>query len=254
MNARRILLELFDAALRAVDGRALRREISRRRAARGPIEVFAIGKAASAMALGRARCARRRASTATLVITKDGHADPELDAQPRVTIIESAHPVPDARSLAAGARARARGCGAARRRHAAVSRLGRRSSLVELLRDDATLEDLRALNQRGLAAGWDIAALNTERARLSQLKAGGVARMLAGRRAMALFISDVPGDDPDVIGSGILGHDDGRRMRSSATSSPMWSWQFTPWSKRRSAWHRALARCRASRRRRGRIG
>ena len=171
--------------------------------------MFATGKAASAMALG-ARDALGDAITATLAITKDGHADPELERSPRVTIIESAHPVPDGRSLAAGEELRRRLQGL----HADITPLflvsGGSSSLVELLRDDATLEDLRALNQRGLAAGWDIAALNTERARLSQLKAGGVARMLAGRRAMALFISDVPGDDPDVIGSGILGHDDGR--------------------------------------------
>ena len=31
-----------------------------------------------------------------------------------------------------------------------------------------------------------------------------------GRHALALFISDVPGDDPDVIGSGLLGRDAGR--------------------------------------------
>ena len=30
-------------------------------------------------------------------------------------------------------------------------------------------------------------------------------RLLEGREAIALFVSDVPGDDPDVIGSGLLG-------------------------------------------------
>jgi hydroxypyruvate reductase len=34
--------------------------------------------------------------------------------------------------------------------------------------------------------------------------------LLAGRAALALFISDVPGDDVDVIGSGLLGRDAGR--------------------------------------------
>jgi hydroxypyruvate reductase len=127
-----------------------------------------------------------------------------------VTIIESAHPVPDERSLVAGAELQRR----LRELRADVMPLflvsGGSSSLAELLRDEATLEDLRSLNRRGLAAGWDIATLNTERARLSQLKAGGVARMLAGRRALALFISDVPADDPDVIGSGLLGREAGK--------------------------------------------
>ena len=38
----------------------------------------------------------------TLVITKDGHVAPQIHALPNVEIHESAHPVPDKRSLAAG--------------------------------------------------------------------------------------------------------------------------------------------------------
>ena len=142
---------------------------------------------------------------AALVITKDGHVDPALGRDGRIRIIESAHPVPDERSLAAGEAL----VGAVRTLPAGALPLflvsGGSSSLVESLRDDCSLADLRALNERGLAAGWDIARLNAERASLSQLKAGGVARLLAGRHALALFISDVPGDDPSLIGSGLLG-------------------------------------------------
>jgi hydroxypyruvate reductase len=87
---------------------------------------------------------------------------------------------------------------------------GGASSLVEALRPGATLDDLRDLNHRGLAAGLNIAELNAQRARLSQIKAGGVARLLGKRTACALFISDVPGDDVDVIGSGLLGRDAGQ--------------------------------------------
>jgi hydroxypyruvate reductase len=82
---------------------------------------------------------------------------------------------------------------------------GGSSSLVEDLVAGTTLADLRALNQRGLGSAWDIARLNRERATLSTLKAGGVSQLLGGRPALALFISDVPGDDPAVIGSGLLG-------------------------------------------------
>jgi len=204
MRARRILLELFDAALRAVDGRECVARFLRTAKLPAPIEVFAIGKAASAMARG-AIDALGPVIGNILVITKDGHVDPELMRRGNVTLIESAHPVPDERSLAAGAELVAR----VRALRAEVLPLflvsGGSSSLVEQLNDGATLEDLRALNVRGLAAGWNIATLNAERARLSQLKAGGVARLLGRRRALALFISDVPGDDPNVIGSGLLG-------------------------------------------------
>ena len=86
---------------------------------------------------------------------------------------------------------------------------GGSSSLVEALRDGVSLGEVQALNVQGLASGWDIARLNIARARLSRIKGGGIARLLRERRALALFISDVPGDDPDVIGSGLLGHDVG---------------------------------------------
>jgi hydroxypyruvate reductase len=204
MQPRRILLELFDAALRAVNGRdAVARSL---REHGGPVTLLAIGKAASAMALG-AHDALGAAIDATLVITKDGHVDPALAGLSRVTIIESSHPVPDERSLAAGAELERWLTKLDARSHPVFLVSGGSSSLVESLRQGHSLPELRALNQQGLAAGLDIAALNARRAGLSRLKGGGVARLLGGRHATALFISDVPGDDPAVIGSGLLGRD-----------------------------------------------
>jgi hydroxypyruvate reductase len=208
LNARRLLLELFDAALRAVDGRAAVEQFLRTSAITGPVAVLAVGKAASAMTRG-AHAALGRSVVETLVITKDGHGAPELDALPATTLLETAHPVPDARSLAAGAELERR----LRTLPATVTPLflvsGGASSLVESLREPATFDDLAALNARGLAAGWDIGTLNTERTKLSRIKGGGIARLLDGRPALALFISDVPGDDTGVIGSGLLGRDAG---------------------------------------------
>ncbi len=208
MNTRRILLELLDAALRAVDGRECVERVLRHHDS-GPVAVFAIGKAASAMARGASASLGARIEQ-LFVITKDGHVDPELARLPRVTIVESAHPVPDERSLAAGAELTLRlihlGAGVA----PLFLVSGGSSSLVESLREGASLEELRALNQRGLAAGWDISTLNAERVKLSNLKGGGVARLLGQRAAMALFISDVADDDPAIIGSGLLGRDRGR--------------------------------------------
>ena len=206
MSARLTLLELLDAALRAVDGRAAVESALPRDARHS--HVFAIGKAASSMTRG-ARAVLGGAP-GTLLITKDGHVDPALRSQPGVTILESAHPLPDERSLAAGEEL-------ARRLQALPDDAcplflvsGGSSSLVEALQPGVGLEDLRALNELGLAAGWDIAQLNARRARLSRLKGGGVARLLGTRRARALFISDVPADDVDVIGSGLLGRHRGQ--------------------------------------------
>ena len=65
----------------------------------------------------------------------------------------------------------------------------------------------------GLASGEDIAELNARRRTLSRLKGGGLTARLNGRPALALFVSDVPGDDPAVIGSGILGPRPAARIR-----------------------------------------
>jgi len=208
MNARRVLLELFDAALRAVDGRACSARFLRDARLPTPVAVFALGKAASAMANG-ARDALGDDVHSMLVVTKHGHSDPDLSRDPRVLQLETSHPVPGENSLAAGAELESRVAALPVNVLPVFLVSGGSSSLVEILTEGVSLGDLQAFNERGLAAGWDIVALNSARAKLSRLKAGGVARFLAGRRALALFISDVPGDDPDVIGSGLLGRDSG---------------------------------------------
>lgn len=202
-----LLLDLLQAGLEAVEGRRCVREalLANPPAPRDtPVWAAAIGKAASSMALGAAD-ALGESLQRVLVITKSGHLAPELLALPAVAAHESAHPVPDERSLAAG------------RRliewldelpHAAAPLFlisGGASSLVEVLEPGVSLAQLEQLSADGLAAGVPIGELNARRARLSQIKGGRLAARLAGREALALFISDVPDDDPAVIGSGLLG-------------------------------------------------
>ena len=123
--------------------------------------------------------------------------------------LQSAHPVPDVRSFSNGAELEERVRSLREDIFPLFLISGGSSSLVEALRDGVSLGEVQALNVQGLASGWDIARLNIARARLSRIKGGGIARLLRERRALALFISDVPGDDPDVIGSGLLGRDAG---------------------------------------------
>jgi glycerate 2-kinase len=208
MNARRILLDVFDLALRAVDGRASVDRFLRENKLPAAIEVFAVGKAASSMARG-AQDALGSAIERMLVITKDGHTDPALDAAAGVTQLQSAHPVPDLRSFSNGAELEERVKSLREGVFPLFLISGGSSSLVEALRDGVSLAEVQSLNEQGLASGWDITTLNIARGRLSRIKGGGIARLLGERRALALFISDVPRDDPDVIGSGLLGHDAG---------------------------------------------
>ena len=202
---RRLLLELFSAALASVDGRKATRDALASAAATRPRTwVAAVGKAAGAMVLG-AHDALGSAIESTLVITKDGHVDPRLFSLSNLEFLESAHPVPDERSLAAGARLLEWVDALPPDVEPLFLISGGASSLVEALVPGATLAHLKDLNTRGLASGLAIGELNAQRALLSRIKGGRLAARLAGRAARAFFISDVPGHDPAVIGSGIMG-------------------------------------------------
>lgn len=205
MNAdprRRLLLELYAAACQAVDGRR------RVRAALSPDPdgdwwVLAIGKAASRMTLG-ALDALGEAVTRALVVTRADHFDDELLDYPQVERLPGDHPLPGAASLAAGEAvlAFARAAPAGQRVLVLVS--GGASSLVEALVPGVTPEQLHDLNAWALASGIDIRTHNALRRRVSRLKGGRLAAELAHTRARALLISDVPDDDPAVIGSGLV--------------------------------------------------
>ncbi len=204
---RALLLELLHAGLESVAGRRCVRDALLARpltAHDAPVWAAAVGKAAASMALGAAD-ALGPSLERMLVISKSGHFPPELLSLAGVEALESAHPVPDERSLAAGRRL----LDWVAALPAAVSPLflisGGASSLVEVLEPGVTLAELGQLSARGLAEGLPIGELNARRARLSRIKGGRLAGHLDGRQARALFISDVPQDDPAVIGSGLLG-------------------------------------------------
>ncbi|MGH8200190.1 MAG: DUF4147 domain-containing protein [Steroidobacteraceae bacterium] len=206
-DQRRVLLvDLLQAGLARVEGRRCVREalLARPPPPGTPVWAAAVGKAASAMALG-ALDALGPSLERLLVITKAGHLAPQLLSSAGVETHEGAHPVPDERSLAAGQRL----LDWVHALPAAVVPLflisGGASSLVEVLAPNVSLAQLEQFSARGLAEGVPIADLNTQRARLSQIKGGRLAAELAGRAARALFISDVPDDNPAVIGSGLLG-------------------------------------------------
>jgi len=166
--------------------------------------VAAVGKASCAMALGAHDALGSRLAR-TLVVAKDGHLEPGVAELPGIEVLESSHPVPDERSLRAGQRL----CEFVTALPAEVVPVflisGGASALVDVLAPGFTLADLRQLNTTGLASGEQIGELNARRRRISKLKGGGLTALLRGRPALALFVSDVPGDDPAVIGSGILG-------------------------------------------------
>ncbi|MEW6692149.1 MAG: DUF4147 domain-containing protein [Pseudomonadota bacterium] len=199
-EAKAILRSLLEAALHAVDGRVLVARALHERAE--PFAgVIAFGKAASSMLEGALLL---QPDVPALLITKDGHVSPRLRSHPGVEVREAGHPLPDARSLAAGQRLLEFIAASPQERPLLFLFSGGASSLVEVLPTGVTLEDWRRVNAWLLASGLDIHAMNAVRKRLSCIKGGRLLEHLEGRRAVVLMISDVPGDDSASIGSGPL--------------------------------------------------
>ena len=202
---RELLLGLFQAGLQRVDGRRCVREaLTGLAPAPGRVWLAAVGKAAESMALG-AHEALGAAIERTLLITRDAPTATRLVASGAVEILLGAHPLPDERSLAAGERLLAWVDALPPEAQPMFLISGGASSLVEVLEAGATLQDLEALTRQAFAHGTAIGELNARRVTLSRIKGGQLAARLRGRPARALFVSDVPQDDPRVIGSGLMG-------------------------------------------------
>jgi hydroxypyruvate reductase len=76
------------------------------------------------------------------------------------------------------------------------------SALLELPRDPLTLEDMQQVTRRLMHAGAGIHDLNAVRSVLSHVKGGGLRRAIGDARCVSLLLSDVLGNDPEVIASG----------------------------------------------------
>ena len=76
------------------------------------------------------------------------------------------------------------------------------SALLVAPAEGVSLADKRAVTRLLAARGAAIDELNTVRKHLSAVKGGGLARACTAGHAVALVISDVIGDPPDVIASG----------------------------------------------------
>ncbi|MGE5180579.1 MAG: DUF4147 domain-containing protein [Acidobacteriota bacterium] len=190
MIARAECERLFRAAVAACDpARLVARAMPRTDRA---VLAIAVGKAALAMARGAGEVSRGIAIAPAL----DGKPLP-LGWRAR----DSAHPEPDARSVAAADAVIdvVRAAGDDDLVVALIS--GGASALIEKPRDGVTLEALRDEIREVMASGASIYEINARREELSALKGGKLARMCAAP-IVTLAISDVVGDDIAVIGSG----------------------------------------------------
>ncbi|POQ98984.1 hypothetical protein AU468_11380 [Alkalispirochaeta sphaeroplastigenens] len=171
------------------------------------ILVVGAGKAGASMARGLEEVLGDRISRG-LVAVKHGH---RLEGAPElIPLIEAGHPVPDGKSLEA-AREIARLAGEAGERTLCITLIsGGGSSLLTLPgggEEPLSLEDIQATTSLLLGAGTPIGEINCVRKHLSGISGGRLCRMAAPATVVALILSDVVGDDPGSIASGLAAPD-----------------------------------------------
>lgn len=203
-------LQIFRAALDAVepqhavlrqlrsDGRTLiagRQRYPLRDVER--IFVIGAGKASAAMASAVERLLGRRI-TDGLVTVPDG----VTSRVRRIRLQPARHPLPDERGVA-GAEAIAEIARQATDRDLVLCVIsGGASALLPSPVAGLTLEQKQSITRTLLQGGATIHELNTVRKHLSLTKGGQLASLAYPARVLALILSDVIGDDLDVIGSG----------------------------------------------------
>jgi hydroxypyruvate reductase len=195
------ILSALDQALIAFTGYpALRQALADEQS---PTHLLAIGKAAYRMAEVAAMTIPPDKLRSCIVLTKYGfYPEDHLERPFSPLLLEAGHPLPDANSL----------------KHTRfilkwmeqippdeqliVLLSGGTSALFEAPRDPISLQELIKRNDLLLRSGLDIAQINQARQELSLVKAGQAAHHYKGQKLQVYLLSDVPANDPALIGSG----------------------------------------------------
>ena len=167
------------------------------------VVVTGMGKATARMALGLEEVLGDRIAGG-LVAVKTGH----VEALRRVRLVEAAHPVPDESSSRAAEEILALAKTCDERTLVITLISGGGSALLCAPARGADGRPLLGLDEKKdvtrvlLACGATIHEINCVRKHLSGIKGGRLARAYAPATSLNLMLSDVVGDDLDVIASG----------------------------------------------------
>jgi glycerate 2-kinase len=194
IDAAPFLRTLFDRAVAVADPmRSLTAYLPER--PKGRVVIVGAGKASARMAEA---VEAAWGPCEGLVITRYGYARPCQG----IRIIEAAHPVPDQAGVDATQQMLGLLHGLGEDDFVLALISGGASALLVAPADGVSLAEKQAVNAALLASGAPIGQMNTLRKHLSRVKGGQLAAAAWPARMLALMISDVPGDDPGMIGSG----------------------------------------------------
>lgn len=206
------LKKILDAALAAAEpGRAVRRflgvdsgsvRIGEESFEAERIFVLAVGKASGPMARA-AGAILGEGLSGGLCVVKGGNEEPPAPFE----TVAAGHPEPDEGSVRAAEKVEELLDGLGEGDLLLVLVSGGASALLADTAPGISLEDLKGLNGALLRSGAEIGEINAVRKHVSTLKGGGLVRRAAPARVVALLLSDVVGDEPSSIGSGLTAPD-----------------------------------------------
>jgi hydroxypyruvate reductase len=161
------------------------------------VRVIGAGKASALMAKAVERVLGRRVEGG-LVNVKYGH----VARLRRIELNECGHPVPDENGVRGARRIYEIASQASEDDLVVCVISGGGSALLPLPADGIALDEKQATTRLLLASGANIHEINAVRKHISQIKGGQLARAAQKATVVSLLLSDVIGDDLDVIGSG----------------------------------------------------
>jgi hydroxypyruvate reductase len=169
--------------------------------AHGRLIVLAAGKAGGSFAEVAeqhylARMPQER--LAGIAVTRHGYGRPTK----LIPVIEAGHPMPDEAGLAGAEKMLTIADGASAEDLVLVLLSGGASASLIAPAPGVSLADKQAATRAIMRSGANIGELNCVRKHISRTKGGRLAKRAVPARVVTLAISDVPGDDPAVIGSG----------------------------------------------------
>ena len=195
-NAVRRYVSIARNSLKAGDVRLRLKDFNR-------VFLIAAGKASVEMAAALEEILRHHL-IAGIAVAKHPHAASTLRC---TQVVEAGHPIPNVAGFKASLQIRnlLRELNARDLLLVAVS--GGASALLGAPAEPVTLRDKQRTTELLLRAGATIQELNAVRKHLSMLKGGRLAALAYPATVVSLLLSDVIGDPPDVIGSGLTAPD-----------------------------------------------
>ncbi len=164
--------------------------------------LIGIGKAAAAMAHAAETILGDRIQDG-VIITKYGHGM----ALKKSRLFEAGHPVPDTKGVEASMALLRLAASATPDDLILCLVSGGGSALCPAPATGIDLADKQTTTRMLLASGATIHEINTVRKHLSLIKGGRLCQVAGGTRLVSLILSDVIGDDMDIIASGITAPD-----------------------------------------------